>query len=331
MATKLQSTLITPRNLLRISLGTLALLFAGCGGQVSVVKNTPPAEKPVVKDATRDELLDSFNAIAGSINSLNATVELKPIAGSKYSGVIEEYHEVKAFLLAERPAYVRVIGQAPVIGTTVFDMASDGQEFRVSIPSKNKFIVGPIALERASGKPIENLRPQHLLDALLWPEIRKQESVLFEEFNEETARYYVLTVLRGGYQTEILRKIWFDRSNLEVARLQSFGPRGILLSDIHFSNWQSVDAAKPAPGASATASGATAVGANQQFPRSIRIERPHDDYRLDLQIAKITLNDDIPLDRFKLDQPSGSDLIRVGDSSEENPPNQASKPQGAKQ
>lgn len=323
MSAKFQPTPTTRRNLLRISLGTLAVILAGCGGQVSVVKNTPPAEKPIVKDATRDELLENFNSIAGLINSLNATVELKPTAGSKYSGIIEEYHEVKAFLLAERPAYIRVIGQAPVIGTTVFDMASDGQEFRVSIPSKNKFLVGPVALERASSKPIENLRPQHLLDALLWPEIRKQETVLFEEFNDETARYYVLTVLRGGYQTEILRKIWFDRSNLEVARLQSFGPRGILLSDTRFSNWQSVDAAKPAPGASAIP--------NQQFPRSIRIERPHDDYRLDLQIAKITLNDDIPLDRFKLEQPPSSDLIRVGESSEEQQPNQGAKPQGAKQ
>jgi hypothetical protein len=300
------------------------LILTGCGGQVSVVKNTPQAEKPVTRDATREELLEKFNSTAGSINSLNATVELKPIAGSKYSGIIEEYHEVKAFLLAERPANIRVIGQAPVIGTTVFDMASDSQEFRVSIPSKNKFLVGPVALERAGSKPIENLRPQHLLDALLWPEIRKQETVLFEEFNDETARYYVLTVLRGGYQTEILRKIWFDRSVLEVARLQSFGPRGILLSDTHFSNWQTADAANPASGGAATAS-----ISNQQFPRSIRIERPHDDYRLDLQIAKITLNDDIPLDRFKLDQPPGSDLIRVGESSEEKHEEKQSN-QGAK-
>src|SRR6202795_2696669 len=137
--------------MLRVSLGTLALILTGCGGQVSVVKTTPPAQKPIVKNATREELLEKFNSTAGSINSLNATVELKPTAGSKYSGIIEEYHEVKAFLLAARPANIRVIGQAPVIGTTVFDMASDSQEFRVSIPSKNKFLVGPVALESASG------------------------------------------------------------------------------------------------------------------------------------------------------------------------------------
>src|SRR5262249_41493575 len=155
------------------------------------------------------------------------------------SGVIDEYHDVKAFLLAKRPGEVRMIGQAPVISKTIFDMTSDGKTFEVWIPSKNKFLVGRVAAEKLSNKPLENLRPQHLLDALLWPEIRKEETTLIEEFNDETARYYVLTILRGGYQTEILRKIWFDRSDLNVARLETLGPKGVLLSDVHSANWQS--------------------------------------------------------------------------------------------
>jgi hypothetical protein len=302
-------------------------MSAGCGGgHVSVVKNIPAAQKPVILDSSREELLEKYNAMARGVTSLNATVELKPVAGSKYSGVIEEYHEVKAFLLAKRPAFVRMIGQAPVIGTTVFDMASDDQTFRVSIPSKNKFLIGPVGVERASSKPIENLRPQHLLEALLWPEVRKGETVLFEEFNDEAGRYYVLTVLRGGYETEIRSKIWFDRSNLEVARLQSFGSRGILVSDIHFSNWQAVDGSGNSPDSAAAPNGAV-----QQFPRSILIERPHDDYRLDLQLAKVTLNTDIPLERFDLQQPAGADVMHVGDAAEEKqaaPENAVPKPQG---
>jgi hypothetical protein len=303
-----------------------ALIFGGCGNgsKVSVVKTTPPAEKPVARDATREELLEKYNTIARGIRSLNATVELKPTAGSKYSGIIEEYHEVKAFLLAERPANIRVIGQAPVIGTTVFDMASDNETFRVSIPSKNKFLIGSVALERAGSKPIENLRPQHLLDALLWPEIRKEETVLFEEFNDEAARYYVLTVLRGGYQTEILRKIWFDRSDLQVARLESFGPRGLLLSDTHFSNWQVVN-----EGTATASSSAAGGGIVSEFPHTISILRPHDDYRLDLQITKITLNEDIPQGRFKLEQPAGAEVIHVGETGEEAPAKPEAKPQGS--
>jgi outer membrane lipoprotein-sorting protein len=274
----------------------------GRGSKISTKTTVAPSEKPVIKDATREELLDKYNLFAQNIKTVNATVVLKPTAGSKYSGVIEEYHEVKAFLLASRPASIRMIGQAPVIGTTVFDMASDGETFRVSVPSKNKFLVGYVTGEFNSSKPIENLRPQHLLDALLWPEIRKEESVLFEEFNDETARFYVLTVLRGGYRTEILRKIWFDRADLQVSRLQTFAPKGLLVSDVRYSDWQPVDPEQ---------AGATVSGPVTTFAHNIRIDRPHDDYRLDLQVTKIVLNSDLPADRFKLEQPTGSELVNV--------------------
>src|SRR5712664_4017165 len=295
-------------------LATLASISCGCRGGRVVTGHTVVAQKPVAKDATREELLEAYNLIARSTKTLNATVVLKPTAGSKYSGVIDEYHEVKAFLLAARPAEIRVIGQAPVIGTTVFDMASDGETFRVSIPSKNKFIVGPVAVERASSKPIENLRPQHLLDALLWPEIRKEESVTLREFNDENARYYVLTVLRGGYQVEVLRKIWFDRSELQVARMQIFGPKGLLLSDIRLADWQPTDSAG---GTSAPATPSNSVAS---FPRVIRIERPHDDYKLDLQVTKVIVNEEIPAERFKVEQPAGAELVRVGDATENKQP-----------
>ena len=251
--------------------------------------------------------------MASGVRTVNATVELKPIAGSRYSGVIQEYHEVKAFLLAARPASLRMIGQAPVIGTTVFDMASDAETFKVSIPSKNKFLIGQMATERMSSKPIENLRPQHLLEALLWPEIRKEEPVVSEEFNDENARYYVLTVLRGVYRAEIVRKVWFDRADLQVARLQSYGPKGALLSDVRVSDWQ------PLAGDSASGAVVSATGGVAAFPRTIRIDRPHDDYRLDLLINKVAVNQDIPADRFKLEQPAGSELVKVGDAAEDKP------------
>jgi len=291
---------------------TVAAISCGCGGAVKTTHNLPSTQVVVVKDAAREELLEKYNGVARGVKSVNATVQLKPTAGSKYSGVIEEFHEVKAFLLAERPAYIRMIGQAPVIGKTVFDMASDAESFRVSIPSKNKFLVGAISLERTSNKPIENLRPQHLLDALLWSEIRKEEDVLFEEFNDEKARYYVLTVLRGGYRREILRKIWFNRADLEVARLQEFSPKGALLSDVRYSDWEPL--AGDQEQTSAAASGITF------FPRVIQIDRPHDNYRLDLQVTKLMLNEDIPADRFKLEQPAGSELVQVGEDAPEKKP-----------
>ena len=292
---------------------TVAAICCGCGGAVRNHRDIPVGGRPVAKEATKEELLAKYNACAEGLKSLNATVELKPTAGSKYSGVIDEYHEVKAFVLAARPAWIRMIGQAPVIGKTVFDMTSDGETFRVSIPTKNKFILGSTTVEKASQKPIENLRPQHLVDALLWPPVNKAEAVLFEEFNDENARYYVLTVLRGGYQAEILRKIWFDRADLQVSRIQTYGPKGTLVSDARFSDWRGVIQDQE------HASGAAAAGPGE-FPMAIRIERPHDDYKLELTVTKIMLNEDLGADRFMLQQPVGSELVQVGDPQEKKQP-----------
>jgi hypothetical protein len=268
-------------------------------------KNVPATERPVALEATPEQLLDRYNTLARNLQSLDATVELKPSAGSAYSGVISEYHEVKAFVLAARPYNVRMIGQVPVIGKTVFDMASNGRDFEVSIPSKNKFLVGPVTLARPSAKPIENLRPQHLVDALLWPEVRKEEVTLPEEFNDELVRYYVLTVLRGGYQSEILRKIWFDRADLHMVRLQSYGPKGALLSDVRYANWQ------PLP---MQLSGLT------DYPLSIRIDRPRDEYRLDMTVTKITVNEALTADRFDLEAPAGMEVIHLNDTAENKKP-----------
>lgn len=297
-----------------VLLTTVAAICGGCGGGRVVTGHTVITQRPVVQDATREELLDRYNLVAHNTKTLNATVELKPTAGSKYSGVIDEYHEVKAFLLAARPAQIRMIGQAPVVGTTVFDMASDGETFLVFIPSKHKFLVGTVAVEKNSSKPIENLRPQHLLDALLWPEIRKEESTTLREFNDENARYYVLTVLRGGYQLEVLREIWFDRADLHVVRIETFGPKGLLVSDVHLADWLPIENAPSQNTQAAPSDGLTS------FPRAIRLERPHDDYKLDLQVTKISLNEEIPSERFKLEQPPGTELVRVSDGAESKQP-----------
>jgi hypothetical protein len=228
--------------------------------------------------------------------------------------VIEDYHEVKAFVLAERPAEIRVIGQAPVIGKTIFDMTSDGQEFHVWIPSKNKFLVSKVGVEKNSAKPLENLRPQHLLNALLWPVVQKEEPVLFEEFNDETGRYYVLTVLRGGYRMEIYRKIWFNRTDLNMSRLETYGPGGILLSDVHLSDWEPLTPQEGTTGPVTT------------FPRSILILRPHDDYQLSMEFTKLTLNAEISADKFVLEQPAGSEQVRVGEESASPEPAGDAKP-----
>ena len=283
----------------------LAMQAAGC----ITIKRRTEVKKEEIRpqlESSEADLLASYNSQVRAVRSLQATVDLIPTTGTTYSGVIEEYHDVPGFILAQRPATVRVIGQAPVVAKNIFDMVSDGREFRIYIPSKNTFLIGPTALTRPSTKPLENLRPQHIVDALFWPEFPSTAKVLFEEFDFSISRYYILTLLRQaeGGKLEIARKVWYSRTDLRVARVQLFGTTGKLDSDIQYSDWQPV-AASPA--------GTSPANDQTIFARDIHIWRPQDDYKLEIKILKLTLNETISPDRFELAQPTGTDLVRVSD------------------
>ena len=143
---------------------SLALVAAFVGGcSVSTKTTVKPGEAPVpLLNATKEQLVEKYDQLAEAIRSLNAAVTMKLTAGTAYTGVIEQYHEVKGFILGQKPASIRAIGQAPVVGKNIFDMVSDGETFHIFIPSKNKFLVGAANAERPSAKPIESFRPQHL-------------------------------------------------------------------------------------------------------------------------------------------------------------------------
>jgi outer membrane lipoprotein-sorting protein len=278
-------------------IAVLIVLVLSSACAVSQKHTVPPSQVRPALTATKDTLINQYNQEANGVHSLNASIDMFPTAGSTYSGVIEQYHDVTGFILAQRPADIRMIGQVPVVATNIFDMVSDGTTFRIFIPSQNKFIIGPADLDRPAAKPIENLRPQHLLDALFWPTITDETPVLFEEWNEPPERYYLLTVLRasaassGRRSFEIQRRVWFDRADLSIVRLEAYGPGGKLDSDVRYANWQ------PA--------------GDLKYPRIIRIVRPHEDYQLEIHILKLELNETISADRFQLPQPPGSELVRV--------------------
>ena len=284
----------------------MACFASGCAASHKTV--VKPGQAPAaVQTATREQLIENYNRQAEAIQTLNAGVAMKLTSGSAYSGVIEQYHEVNGFLLAARPASIRVIGQAPVIGKNIFDMVSDGKTFEISIPSKHKFVTGPVNVRRPSSKPIENLRPQHLTDALLWAALPTQSTVLFEESSEANVRYYVLTVLRAptgvnraadsATDFEIAEKIWFDRADLHLARVEGFAAGGVVGSDVRYSDWQ------PA--------------GERSYPRQIDIARPGEDYQLAIHINKLTLNAPLAADAFTLKQLAGEDLVRVGEDGSE--------------
>lgn len=305
--------------------GVLAVSLAACS--MGGTRRLPPSQILPLLYASLDELLEQVRQQQESIRSLKAQGELVASTGSAYSGVIQEYHDVQAFVLAQRvpagdasetsegatPAaglqtQIRFIGQAPVVRTAIFDMVADDQEFRIHIPPKNKFIIGPSVLERPSEKPIENVRPQHLLEALFVTPPAATATRLLEENDIGGMRYYIINELATeAGALRLRRKWWFRRTNLALVRVQRFGPEGSLLSDVHYDVW-------------------TQHG-KLRYPHWIVLVRLPEDYRLELRFDEVDLNQEVDPEKFRLEQPEGTELVDLKSASQATPPAPAPPPE----
>jgi outer membrane lipoprotein-sorting protein len=245
-------------------------------------------------EAALPDLLARLKAQSDKIQTLSATVDFQPTTGSIYTGVIKEYHDVKGFILVKKPAMIRILGQAPVVRTNIFDMVSDGREFRLYIPPKQKFIVGMTTFSRPGKNSLENLRPQHILEALLIPDLNQTEAKLsFEEDTAENRRYYIVTALVAGADGELYpsRRLWFDRTDLNVARQLIYGPRGSELEEAEYSGYQDFQGVS--------------------YPSHIDIRRPIEDYRLAIHIEKAKFNQPIEPEKFELKKPASAQLVEL--------------------
>jgi len=287
--------------LLIVPVALAGLALAGCPARNAPIAKAP--SKVPLLAAAKADLVTSFNRLAESLRSINAGVTIQLTSASSYTGVIKQYHQVNGFILAQKPDMVRVIGQLPVIGTTIFNMVSDGKTFAIYVPSKNQFLTGPATLEKPSEKPVENLRPQHLMDAIFWQPIAEGAPVLFEQAIDDGKSFYVLTVAarasgatggRGGAADwSISRKIWFERTGLTMSRVQIYGDQGRLDSDTHYNQWSAFGAV--------------------QYPKQISLERPVEGYTLGITVTKLTANEPIEASRFVLQEPPTAQVIHVGE------------------
>jgi len=246
----------------------------------------------VVNRATLlDIVLRQYNAM----HDFSATVDMVPALGSTEKSRITEYKDVRAFILFRKPADIRIIGLVPLVRNKAFDMVSGGSDFKLYIPSRNRFIVGRNAIEQPSANKIENLRPQHFLDSLIVRPIDLDTSkVLVENFTDEDNAFYILHEIHanGDGQLQLARTIWFSRLNLQLARQLIFDPDGNILTDARYSQWQAWD--------------------NIGFPKHVEINRPRDEYGVVIDIVKMDINKGVTDDKFVLDQPEGSTLQTVG-------------------
>jgi hypothetical protein len=281
-----------PLGIMLVALGAV-LLGAGCAVK-RTTRVAPAAVAPPPVETSADALAAKLQAESQSIQTLTATVSLEPTTGSVYSGVINEYHDVRAFILLQSPDHIRMMGQAPVVRTAIFDMASDGKQFEVSIPPKQKFIVGSTEASGKAKTSLENLRPQHILDALLIPPIDSATERYFLNQERQEGRVYdVLNIVAtSGEALALKRKVWFDGSTLDVTRVEFYGPGGVLVEDVRYSGDQDYQSVR--------------------YPSQIELDRPAEDYSLRITIEKATFNQPITADKFELQKPANAEEIRIG-------------------
>src|SRR6266576_4953997 len=159
---------MTLRNLHRVLLVVVITFpLTGCLFRSHKVQPREVSKAPL-KTATQAELIEYVNTQAARVQSMQATVDIDTSVGGVKKGKVTDYKQIRGYVLARKPAMLRMIGLLPIVRNRAFDMVSDGQQFKVWIPTKNRFVVGDNDIETHNiQQPLENLRPQAIYDALL--------------------------------------------------------------------------------------------------------------------------------------------------------------------
>jgi hypothetical protein len=277
------------------------LSTTGCLFHTHVVEQS--ISPVALKTATKAELVSYINSQAAKIQTMQATVDIDTSVGGAKKGKVTEYKEIRGYVLARKPAMLRMIGLMPIIRDTAFDMVSDGREFKLSIPSKNRFVVGLNDLVTPNPQqPLESLRPKIIYDALMLRAIDPQNELPalengYHTVNGDKGRKYqqsdyIIDVMRvDNGDAWLSRKIVFSRVDLLPERQLIYDQRGDLVTDASYSNYKDYNGVL--------------------FPSVIEIRRPEEEYDITLHMVKLEINLPLDVNKFVLEKPPGAQEIRL--------------------
>jgi hypothetical protein len=281
----------------------LTLSTTGC------LLRTRPVEdqysKAPLKEASQQQLIDIINQQADALQSLKATVDIDTSAGGMKKGEITDYKEIRGYVLARKPDWLHMIGLMPIVRTTAFDMVSNGQDFKLWIPPKNRFVVGNNQVQvQNTDQPMENIRPQNIYDALLIPRISPDTQV---EIAVLENGYLTLhdakghRILQEDYELIVMhkydsgwrlsRKIVFDRTDLKPHRQYIYNENARVATDARYAEYKDFD--------------------RVSFPSRIEIYRPEEEYDITLNMLKVEINQPLTDQQFTLEQPAGAEIVHL--------------------
>ncbi len=270
--------------------------------------HTRPVEeqysKTPLKESSQQGLIDSINLQAEAIKTLKATVDIDSSAGGIKKGHVTDYKEIRGYVLAKKPDELHMIGLMPFVRTTAFDMVSDGREFKLWIPPKNRFVVGENEVKSFNvTQPMENIRPQNIYEALLIRHIDPNTEIAVLENGYETLHDgkghrvlqedYELTVIKKAPNNGWIlgRKIVFSRTDLKPHRQFIYSDDGKVATDAKYAEYKDYG--------------------GFSYPSRIEIYRPQEEYDITLNMLKVEINKPLTDQQFVLEQPAGAQVVRL--------------------
>src|SRR5581483_9083329 len=269
--------------------------------------HTRPVEeqysKTPLKESSQQGLIDSINQQAEAIRTLKATVDIDSSSGGIKKGHVTDYKEIRGYVLARKPDELHMIGLMPFVRTTAFDMVSDGREFKLWIPPKNRFVVGENKLTSLNvTQPMENIRPQNIYEALLIRRIDPNNEIAVLENGYETLHDakghrvlqedYQLTIIKKVGEGGLLdRKIIFSRIDLKPHEQIVYTDDGKVATDAKYADYKDYE-------------GFT-------YTSRIEIYRPQEEYDITLNMLKVEINKPLTDQQFVLEQPPGAQVVHL--------------------
>jgi outer membrane lipoprotein-sorting protein len=260
-----------------------------------------PKEPLITQKATAGELVEQLNDRWNKLESVNATVEIQASMSKSKEGVARDYTTFRGHILMRKPDLLRVLGQVPVLGTRMFDMASDGKNFTLFIPSKNKAVKGANTLKKKSTNQIENMRPGFFFDAMVVRGLEKDDLYAVvsdsETVEDEVRKHlftvpeYILSISRskpGSPQLTPVRVVVFHRDDLLPYQQDLFDSEGNLETEVDYADYRDFDSVK--------------------YPSKITIKRPLEEYQLVLTVESVKENMTLTDDQFQIKIPEGTPI-----------------------
>ena len=269
--------------------------LSGCGVLSTTSKVPPPPT--VLRMASRQDLIENLERIT-SAKSMKAVIDvtLSYLTAARTKEV--KYRQVRGALVTRRPGLIRTSAETPGGLAKIYDMVSDGRAFQVHLPWRNRVYEGRNELTEISENRVENLRPQHILEAIMLDPLEDTRKVILDIEMYGRSGYQILHELEEAEDgnLRIRRKFWFSRADLNLARLMVLDSRTELTTDAWYREWEVEDGIP--------------------YPQHIRIERPKDGYSLEIEIVRQDLNAEITDSSFDLMLPENVERETVGGDSE---------------